>query len=201
MTGIEKACFLIWKLMQLSLLFHLLCLCGLIVFGIGPAWQTIVALFLETVQEEKHYSLKRAFTLWKSVIKHANVRFWLFVFVMIGLGFNLHLATQFQSLFWFMISFIILMAMIWVIMIYIYMTFYGVSYDIRLWDNIKLAFISVFLSFKQFLMMLTVIVGVGFITWQYKGLFIFMTFGLLVFLLDHVTAPNRSRIDGVIDGH
>nr|WP_231193650.1 DUF624 domain-containing protein [Streptococcus equi] len=77
MTGIEKACFLIWKMMQLTLIFHLLSLCGAVIFGVGPAWQTIVTLFLETSQQEKHYSLKRAFQIWRRVFKEANLSFFL----------------------------------------------------------------------------------------------------------------------------
>lgn len=37
MNGIEKTCFLIWKMIQLTLIFHLLSLAGLIVFGVGSA--------------------------------------------------------------------------------------------------------------------------------------------------------------------
>ncbi|EGL47819.1 hypothetical protein HMPREF9964_1015, partial [Streptococcus dysgalactiae subsp. equisimilis SK1249] len=33
MNGIEKACFVIWKMIQLTLIFHLLTLVGLIIFG------------------------------------------------------------------------------------------------------------------------------------------------------------------------
>lgn len=87
MNGIEKTCFLIWKMIQLTLIFHLLSLAGLIVFGVGPAWQTIVALFLKTPQEENHYSLKRAVQLWKSYFKEANLRFGLFALTF--LFFNL----------------------------------------------------------------------------------------------------------------
>ncbi|GAA0058805.1 hypothetical protein ScFU53_16310 [Streptococcus canis] len=201
MNGIEKACFLIWKMIQLTLIFHLLSLAGLIMFGMGPAWQTIVTLFLETSQEEKHYSLRRAFHLWKSSFKQANISFWLFGVSLAFLSTNLHWAVQFQSLFWFIISFLILIAMIWLSMTYCYMTFYEVIYAIRLWENIKLAFISVFLSFKDFLLMFAVLLGTALVTWQYKGLFLFLSFGALVFLLDLVTRSNRQLVDGVIDDH
>ncbi|MBM6533555.1 YesL family protein [Streptococcus dysgalactiae subsp. equisimilis] len=199
MNGIEKACFVIWKMIQLTLIFHLLTLVGLIIFGIGPAWQTIVTLFLETPQEEKHYSLKKAIQLWKSCFKEANLRFGLFALTFLFLTFNLHWAVQFQSLFWFTVSFLILIAMVWLTMTYVYMGFYAVSYEINLWNNMKLAFISVFLSFKSFLLMLSVLLGITLVTWQYKGLYLFLTFGALVFCLDFVTKANRRQVDGVID--
>ncbi|VHM02013.1 YesL family protein [Streptococcus pyogenes] len=199
MNGIEKTCFLIWKMIQLTLIFHLLSLAGLIVFGVGPAWQTIVILFLKTPQEENHYSLKRAVQLWKSYFKEANLRFGLFALTFLFLTFNLHWAVQFQSLFWFTVSFLILIAMVWLTMTYVYMGFYAVSYEINLWNNMKLAFISVFLSFKSFLLMLSVLLGITLVTWQYKGLYLFLTFGALVFCLDFVTKANRRQVDGVID--
>ncbi|HEP7315332.1 TPA: YesL family protein [Streptococcus pyogenes] len=199
MNGIEKTCFLIWKMIQLTLIFHLLSLAGLIVFGVGPAWQTIVTLFLKTPQEENHYSLKRAVQLWKSYFKEANLRFGLFALTFLFLTFNLHWAVQFPSLFWFTVSFLIVIAMVWLTMTYLYMVFYAVSYGINLWNNMKLAFISVFLSFKSFLLMLSVLLGITLMTWQYKGLYLFLTFGALVFCLDFVTKANRRLVDGVID--
>ncbi|HGA4075160.1 TPA: YesL family protein [Streptococcus pyogenes] len=199
MNGIEKTCFLIWKMIQLTLIFHLLSLAGLIVFGVGPAWQTIVTLFLKTPQEENHYSLKRAVQLWKSYFKEANLRFGLFALTFLFLTFNLHWAVQFPSLFWFTVSFLIVIAMVWLTMTYLYMVFYAVSYEINLWNNMKLAFISVFLSFKSFLLMLSVLLGITLVTWQYKGLYLFLTFGALVFCLDFVTEANRRLVDGVID--
>ncbi|HES0627410.1 TPA: YesL family protein [Streptococcus pyogenes] len=199
MNGIEKTCFLIWKMIQLTLIFHLLSLAGLIVFGVGPAWQTIVTLFLKTPQEENHYSLKRAVQLWKSYFKEANLRFGLFALTFLFLTFNLHWAVQFPSLFWFTVSFLIVIAMVWLTMTYLYMVFYAASYEINLWNNMKLAFISVFLSFKSFLLMLSVLLGITLVTWQYKGLYLFLTFGALVFCLDFVTKANRRLVDGVID--
>ncbi|MFQ8325988.1 YesL family protein [Streptococcus pyogenes] len=199
MNGIEKTCFLIWKMIQLTLIFHLLSLAGLIVFGVGPAWQTIVTLFLKTPQEENHYSLKRAVQLWKSYFKEANLRFGLFALTFLFLTFNLHWAVQFPFLFWFTVSFLIVIAMVWLTMTYLYMVFYAVSYEINLWNNMKLAFISVFLSFKSFLLMLSVLLGITLVTWQYKGLYLFLTFGALVFCLDFVTKANRRLVDGVID--
>ncbi|AAX72458.1 TPA: YesL family protein [Streptococcus pyogenes] len=199
MNGIEKTCFLIWKMIQLTLIFHLLSLAGLIVFGVGPAWQTIVTLFLKTPQEENHYSLKRAVQLWKSYFKEANLRFGLFALTFLFLTFNLHWAVQFPSLFWFTVSFLIVIAMVWLTITYLYMVFYAVSYEINLWNNMKLAFISVFLSFKSFLLMLSVLLGITLMTWQYKGLYLFLTFGALVFCLDFVTKANRRLVDGVID--
>ncbi|HES5311417.1 TPA: YesL family protein [Streptococcus pyogenes] len=199
MNGIEKTCFLIWKMIQLTLIFHLLSLAGLIVFGVGPAWQTIVTLFLKTPQEENHYSLKRAVQLWKSYFKEANLRFGLFALTFLFLTFNLHWAVQFPSLFWFTVSFLIVIAMVWLTVTYLYMVFYAVSYEINLWNNMKLAFISVFLSFKSFLLMLSVLLGITLVTWQYKGLYLFLTFGALVFCLDFVTKANRRLVDGVID--
>ncbi|HHD4962165.1 TPA: YesL family protein [Streptococcus pyogenes] len=199
MNGIEKTCFLIWKMIQVTLIFHLLSLAGLIVFGVGPAWQTIVTLFLKTPQEENHYSLKRAVQLWKSYFKEANLRFGLFALTFLFLTFNLHWAVQFPSLFWFTVSFLIVIAMVWLTITYLYMVFYAVSYEINLWNNMKLAFISVFLSFKSFLLMLSVLLGITLVTWQYKGLYLFLTFGALVFCLDFVTKANRRLVDGVID--
>ncbi|HIF8730129.1 TPA: YesL family protein [Streptococcus pyogenes] len=199
MNGIEKTCFLIWKMIQLTLIFHLLSLAGLIVFGVGPAWQTIVTLFLKTPQEENHYSLKRAVQLWKSYFKEANLRFGLFALTFLFLTFNLHWAVQFPSLFWFTVSFLIVIAMVWLTMTYLYMVFYAVSYEINLWNNMKLAFISVFLSFKSFLLMLSALLVITLVTWQYKGLYLFLTFGALVFCLDFVTKANRRLVDGVID--
>lgn len=199
MSGVEKACFAMWKMIQLTLIFHLFTICGALLLGFGPAWQTIVALSLETNQEEKHYSLARAFELWKSNFMDANIRFLSCALVFGALGINLHLALQFQSILWLVLSFVIMLVMLWIIFLWFYMSFYAATYDITLIDNAKLAFMSIFLSFKQFLLTVSVLLGVFFVTWQYKGLYLFLSFGALVFLLDRVTKPNRDLVDGAIN--
>ncbi|CRH93574.1 Predicted integral membrane protein [Chlamydia trachomatis] len=87
-----------------------------------------------------------------------------------------------------------MVAIVMNMMMYVYVTFYNAEYDIPLWENIKLSFISVFLSFKQFLLTMFALFGVLALTWQYKGLYLFLTFGLLVLFLHQVTQPNRQLV-------
>lgn len=199
MTGVEKLFYITWKLMQLTFLFHLLTILGGVVFGIGPAWETIVTLFLETKSYEKNYSIKRAFSVWKSSFVKANLCFWLFSFIAVFLVFNLYWSIQFQNLLFWMVSFLIMLAIVIDFMMYVYLIFYNAEYDIPFWENIKLSFISVFLSFKQFLLTMLALFGVLVLTWQYKGLYLFLTFGLLVLFLHQVTQPNRQLIDQMIE--
>ncbi|KHD45951.1 YesL family protein [Streptococcus hongkongensis] len=195
MSGLEKLFYTIWKMMQLTLIFHVLCLSGLILFGIGPAWQTIISLYFTSDVEAKNYSIKTAFDLWKDNFKRANGYFLSLLLVLCFLAINLHLAIQLQGLIFFCLTFIIGAVMVFFVLLYLYVSLYDVLYDIAIWDNIKLAFISLFFSFRKLLELLASLVITIAVTWKFKGLFLFLSFGLFVFVLDYVSKSNRKIVD------
>lgn len=196
MPGIEKIVYLVWKMIQLSMIFHLLCLCGGIVFGIGPALQTIVTLQQETPQEDINYSLKKAFAIWKTNFKKSNVAFWMVTILAAFLTYNLYLSVQLQSIIWFAISFLLTFVLLMLVVLYTYFLFYEAAYEISIKENIKLSFASVFINFKSFVMTAVALIGICALTWQYKGLYLFLFYGLFVFVTGYLTKENRQFVDG-----
>lgn len=83
-----------WLMIRLTLLFHLLSLCGLFLFGWGPAFHTIMAEFLETKQPGGELDFKRAFQTWKAHFKTGNLYFLTFIAVLALLSYNVYLSVQ-----------------------------------------------------------------------------------------------------------
>lgn len=200
MSGIEKILYTAWKMIQLTLLFHLLSLCGGIVLGIGPALQTIVILQQQTPQEEMHYSIKEAFAIWKVSFKKSNLAFWLLAILFVFLSYNLFVSVQLQSIIWLAISFLLICVLLTLAVLYTYFLFYEAVYEIPLKENLKLSFFSVFISFKSLVMTIMALIGICALTWQYKGLYLFLFYGLLVFVTAYTTKENRQFIDGKLSG-
>lgn len=195
MSGLEKLFYSIWKMMQLTLIFHLLSFCGLILFGVGPAWHTILELFISSESHQKHYSLKEAFRIWTSHFKESNLYFLTFLSGLVFLVLNLHLAIQLEGLLFFSLTFIIAVAIICLLLTYLQASIFLVHYEIAFWDNLKLSFMSLFISFRKILEMLGLILLILALTWQFKGLYLFLTYGLLVYGLDYVTKPSLQLVD------
>lgn len=91
------------------------------------------------------------------------------------------------------------MVICFLLVIYPYTVLYDLTYEIPYWENLKLAFISVFLNFKAFLVTLLAIAVILVITWFYKGLLLFGTFGVLVYAIVGLTKDTRIYIDGKLE--
>ncbi|MFI3887977.1 YesL family protein [Streptococcus parauberis] len=195
MSGLEKLFYSIWKMMQLTLIFHLLSSFGLILFGMGPAWHTILELFNISESHQKNYSLKEAFKIWSSHFKESNLYFLSFINCLVFLGLNLHLAIQLEGLVFFVLTFLIVVAMIGLTLTYLQSSIFLVHYEISFWDNLKLSFMSLFISFRKVIEMLGLILLILALTWQFKGLYLFLTYGLLVYGLNYVTKPTLQLVD------
>ncbi|MGT2933126.1 YesL family protein [Streptococcus catagoni] len=201
MSGIEKLCNGVWKMIQLTLIFHLLTICGGIVFGLGPAWQTLINLQTQWDQKDAKRDMKTIFSIWKANFLKANYIFFSFFLLLGFLSYNLYLALQIKEIFFLALTFLLVVAILLSYLLYIYMTFYNCFYEISLWNNAKLSFMSLFLSGKALLTQIILTVAVWGITWQYKGLYLFISFGLLAIMMDKLTKGNRKIVDGKVDAY
>lgn len=143
-TGIQRLFYVIWTIIKLNLYFLLFSLMGGVVFGIGPAFQTMNDLLTEQGINYQEITFKRFLSGWKKNFKRGNLHFSLFAALTFVLAYNLYLAAQIQGLLWMIITFLLFFVLLLVGVLFLYTTQYETSYDISTGNLLKLAFISVF---------------------------------------------------------
>lgn len=194
--GIEKIFKMMWALMKLNFIFVAFSFLGGVIFGVGPAFQTISDLISEHQFNYQEITWKHAFSRWKANFKRGNIIFLSTAMMFALLSYSLYLSVQFQGLIWFIIDFILIFVCLLVIILYLYSLVFESSYKISLVDLFKLSFVSIFLNFGVFLKLLFGLGGIILLTWKMKGLLLFVTFSLVMFWVHFATRKNREIIDG-----
>ncbi|MBS6430431.1 YesL family protein [Enterococcus raffinosus] len=200
-TGIQRLFYVIWTIIKLNLYFLLFSLMGGVVFGIGPAFQTMNDLLTEQGINYQEITFKRFLSGWKKNFKRGNLHFSLFAALTFVLAYNLYLAAQIQGLLWMIITFLLFFVLLLVGVLFLYTTQYETSYDISTGNLLKLAFISVFLNFGVFLKVLFGVVSIFVLTWYFKGLMLFATCSLLVIWSGYATKDNRQLVDKKLNSY
>jgi len=177
------------------LFFVVLTLAGGGILGIGPAFHTISTLIHEDGLNYEHQSFRSAWRIWRSVFVKANKQFYLFFLLSGFLVYNLYLATQIQGLIWLMISFVLVVVSGLSILLYLLSVVFDTSYEISLWNNLKLSFVCLFLHMATFLKLLVGIASIFAFTWMMKGLLLFGTFSLLILWCHVAISQEKTVID------
>ncbi|MGG5359520.1 MULTISPECIES: YesL family protein [unclassified Enterococcus] len=170
----------IWTIVKLSLFFWLFSSIGAIIFGVGPAWMTVNALFFECGFEPKEMSFGKSWKIYKETFIRSNQFFGLFVLFSLLLIYNLYLSLQIKGLAFLMVDFILLFTMAYGWTAFHQGVILACQYEMSFTDLLKLSVISSFSDFGAFL---KIIIGNGVLfwfTWQYKGLILFGFAGLVV---------------------
>ncbi|KAF1303186.1 YesL family protein [Enterococcus sp. JM9B] len=200
-SGIQRLFYLSWTVIKLNLIFVLLTVMGGVVFGIGPAFQTINDLLEEARIDYQEITFKKAFEHWKRNFKKGNRDFLVMATALFIIGYNLFLAVQLTGILWLLIAFLLFSVLLLLSVMYLYMIFYETSYSIGFFDLMKLAFISVFLNFGVFLRVIFGIGSVVILSWYFKGLLLFATFALILMWCGYTTRKNRSLVDGKLEAN
>lgn len=195
-SSLEKGFSLVWAIVKLNLQFIGLTLLGGVIFGLGPAFQTISDLIQTFELDYREQTWRFAFNRFKANFIKSNLHFYLFFFFSLVVGYNLYLATQIQGLLWLVIDFVLLVILSLLSVYYLYLLITESTYDLTLSDLLKLSFISLFLDFGVFMKILIGLVGIIAFTWSMKGLLLFSSFSLSVFWVHALSRKTRAVIDG-----
>ncbi|MGX7352411.1 DUF624 domain protein [Enterococcus canis] len=195
-TGIQRLFYLSWTTIKLNLFFILFSLAGGILLGVGPAWQTMSDLVQEYGMDYQQVTFQKAWQLWKANFKKSNLHFLTFLATFSFVAYNLVLATQMTGWFWLFVDLLLVFVLILLLTLYFYMVLYTSTYEIAVGDLIKLSFVSIFLNFWVFIKILFGLISILILTWQFKGLFLFATFAMIMMWGAYVTRKNRNFIDG-----
>ena len=142
--GLVKAFRLIWAVIKLNLFFVLFTMMGAVLFGVGPAFQTISDLIEEEGLSYEDQTFRKALRCWKQNFWRANARFYLFFGLLAIAAYNLYLSSQIQGLLWLMIDFLLVVVSGLLVLLYLYSLLFESIYETSLLNTIKLAFVVYF---------------------------------------------------------
>lgn len=200
-SGIQRLFYVIWTIIKLNLYFLLFSLCGGIVLGIGPSYQTLNDLLSEYGIDYQEFTLKHYWAGFKRNFVHGNRNFWIFAALLGICAYNLYLATQIKGLIWLIITFILIFVMLMLVILFGFVVQYETTYDISAFNLWKLAFFSLFLRLGTFIKILFGVASILFLTWLFKGLLVFGTFSLLAIWGGYATKDSRQLVDRKLDAH
>lgn len=195
-SGLDKGFSMIWAIVKLNLMFVAFTILGGVLFGIGPAFQTISDLIQENELNYRESSWRLGFERWKANFVKGNLHFYLFLGSLALISYNFYLSTGIQGLLWLIIDFVLVFVGLLLFVYYFYMLINESSYDLSLGNLLKLSFVSIFLNFGVFLKIIIGLAGIIIFTLSMKGLLLFGSFSLMVLWASFASRKNRELIDG-----
>jgi len=194
-SGLQRLFYVTWTIIKLNLFFVAGSFMGGIGLGIGPAFQTINDMMMTHGIDYQAMTWKGFFQGWQRNFKRSNLFFGVLVLSLFFVGYPLFLAVQITGLLWLMLAFLLFVVLLFLVEGYIYLVLYETMYEVSAKNLLKLAFISLFLSFRSFLKLLFGLVSILIITGYCKGLLVFATFSCLLLFAGYATKENRNFVD------
>lgn len=200
-SGIQRLFYFAWSLIKLNLFFIGGLLCGGVILGIGPSFQSISDLFYEHRLDYQEITIKKMWQRFKANFKTSNLDFYFFAVVLFILGYNLYLAIQIKGLIWLMIDFVLIFAFLLVMSAYLLLLTFRSRYEISFNNILKLCFVSLFLKLTTFAKLAFGILSIGVLTYYFKGLLLFASFSLLVVFGQASTLKTQDWLDRKLAGN
>ena len=120
---------------------------GAVLFGVGPAFQTISDLIEEEGLSYEDQTFRRPFAAGSKTFGEPTPVFIYFSVLLAIAAYNLYLSSQIQGLLWLMIDFLLVVVeVVSLVLLYLYSLLFESIYETSLLNTIKLAFVSLFLN-------------------------------------------------------
>lgn len=187
--GIETAFHKVYYLIKLSLYFWGLSFIGLLIFGVTPAMMASIEAHNQANWEYDEIKWKNLFANFKQQFKQGNQVFLIYLTLALILGYNLYLSLQPKSLLFLMLDFILIFVLFLVILSFLINIAIVTTYDITVFNSIKLATIQFFTNTKECFLLIFGLVMIGLVTYKFPGLILFISTGFLAIAIS--TSTNR----------
>ena len=146
---LEKAFEKIYFLMKLSMMYLVLVICGLFVFGFSPANATMMSLYAQHKGKAEGYHFSEAFSLFKASFLQANLYFFSLSVVGAGLAYGLYILTQLVPSIWFLLVMVVhLLVLFYLLCFYAVYLKLQVYFEFSYWMGAKLVAMAVFFDWK-----------------------------------------------------
>ncbi len=183
-----------YVVLRLNLYFWLLTIMGGGIFGIGPAFLTIVKLFLTFRWEYQELTWKNVFSTFKSSYKRGNFFFCGFLLLGVILSYNLYFSLQINHLLFLVIDFLLIFALFLMVISFLFTLFIESQYEATMKNVWKLSFLLFFMDFWTLIQLGVLLIGVSIITFYNPALILFGSISLFIILASFISKKVFARL-------
>lgn len=183
-----------YVVLRLNLYFWLLTIMGGGIFGIGPAFLTIVKLFLTFRWEYQELTWKNVFSTFKSSYKRGNFFFCGFLLLGVILSYNLYFSLQINHLLFLVIDFLLIFALFLMVISFLFTLFIESQYEATMKNVWKLSFLLFFMDFWTLIQLGVLLIGISIITFYNPALILFGSISLFIILASFISKKVFARL-------
>jgi uncharacterized membrane protein YesL len=184
-----------YTILLLNLYFWLLSLIGALILGVGPAFLTLVKLFVNHGWDYKEIKLKTVFKHFKESFVRGNLFFYGSFLIIAVLGYNLSLSIQQTQLLFLMVDFLLIFAMIITTITFIYTLLIESKYETSLMNAWKLALMLFFWDFWTLVKFCAIICVIGWLTYHNPALILFGSFSLFTVISYYFSSEAFEKLE------
>lgn len=182
-TGVTEGINKFYFILKLTLYFWALSISRGVIFGVGPAFLTIMALFGEYGWDHSKVTWKNLYPEFKKEFKFGNQLFYSFFLIGLFLFLSLWTSVQLKGMLFLMTDFILIFLLLVVIIAGGFAFSLYSHYDISLKNLIKLSVILFFREFKAALSLVVFLVIMTVINLKMPAFIFFISAGVLALFL------------------
>lgn len=183
-----------YVVLRLNLYFWLLTIMGGGIFGIGPAFLTIVKLFLTFRWEYQELTWKNVFSTFKSSYKRGNFFFCGFLLLGVILSYNLYFSLQINHLLFLVIDFLLIFALFLMVISFLFTLFIESQYEATMKNVWKLSFLLFFMDFWTLIQLGVLLIGISIITFYNPAFILFGSISLFIILASFISKKVFARL-------
>ncbi|WP_312093030.1 DUF624 domain-containing protein [Niallia sp.] len=184
-----------YVVLKLNLYFWLLTIMGGVIFGIGPAFLTIVKLFQAFRWEYQELTWGNVFSTFKSSYKRGNFFFGGFLLLGVILSYNLYFSLQINHLIFLIIDFLLIFALFLMAISFLFMLFIESQYEATIKNVWKLSLLLFFMDFWTLLKLGGVLVAVSILTFYNPALILFGSISLFIILASFISNKLFTKLN------
>lgn len=170
----------VYTFMKLNFMFLMVAFMGGIFFGMGPAFLTISDLYVAHKFDYESIQFKDLPFLFKKNFRMGNRLFYIFFILIFIVVYNFYLSIQIRVPWIVFVQILMGFTILLLAVTYLYAVVLNSYYEIKIYDLLKLSFVSFFANILQLFRFIISMIAIYFIFRLMPGLLLFGIFSLLI---------------------
>lgn len=170
----------VYTFMKLNFMFLMVAFMGGVFLGMGPAFLTISDLYVAHKFDSESMQFKDLPFLFKKNFRMGNRLFYIFFILIFIVVYNFYLSIQIRVPWIVFVQILMGFTILLLAVTYLYAVVLNSYYEIKIYDLLKLSFVSFFANILQLFRFIISLIAIYFIFRLMPGLLLFGIFSLLI---------------------
>lgn len=170
----------VYTFMKLNFMFLMVVFMGGVFLGMGPAFLTISDLYVAHKFDSESMQFKDLPFLFKKNFRMGNRLFYIFFILIFIVVYNFYLSIQIRVPWIVFVQILMGFTILLLAVTYLYAVVLNSYYEIKIYDLLKLSFVSFFANILQLFRFIISLIAIYFIFRLMPGLLLFGIFSLLI---------------------